>query len=462
MTVLVPITMLGWIPVGLWIFNRYRGRTAVIIGFLVAWLFLPVYNYSLPGLPDYSKISALSYVMLIGVLLFDRTRLAEFKLHLFDLPILVFCFSSFFSSVTNGLGAYDGLSATLGKITVWFIPYLLGRLYFDNLEALRDLVFGIFLGGLIYIPFCMFEMVMSPRLHRIVYGFHPHLFGQSRRWGGWRPVVFMQHGLMVGMWMTTASLAGLHLMKTGAIKKWQKYLKPKPAAVIGFLIVVAIFCKSTGAIFLLLAGWTALRFSIKMKLKIPLYALMLIPAVYVTLRMTGLWSGEGFIELLSEKLHLPEERVGSLSFRFTNEDMLMDKAFVRPWFGWGGWKRSFVFDSAGTPISVPDGLWILILGQNGLIGLGSMLLSMALPQWFYLKRFTTKDWNTRPLVCLGLAPVVLVALFSIDGLLNDMFNPLIMLLAGGMTGLYLRKSKLEDDTSGNLPVEKHPQKPRLL
>ena len=265
MTIWVPITMFGWVVLGLWLFKRFEGRTAIIAGFLIAWGFLPVHTYSLPGLPDYTKISALSYIMMLGVFMYERERLTQFKFHIVDLPIVIFCLSSFCSSVSNGLGAYDGVSAMLDKVTEWFVPYFLGRLYFTDMESLRDLCIGLLAGGLVYIPFCMFEMVMSPRLHKIVYGIRPSSISQARRWGGWRPAVFMQHGLMVGMWMTTASLAGLQLLKTGQLG-WMKktfLAKIKPVQLIVFLVMISIYCKSTGAILLLVVGWAALRFGMK-------------------------------------------------------------------------------------------------------------------------------------------------------------------------------------------------------
>lgn len=461
MTIFVPLAMLGWIPIGLWLFNRYNGRIAIIAGFLIAWLFLPVYKYSLPGLPDYAKTSALSFVMLTGVILFDRERLQAFKLCIWDVPLLVFCSSGFIASVSNGLGAYDGLSALLGKLTVWFVPYLLGRLYFNSLSSLRELVIGLFIGGLIYVPFCLFEMVMSPRLHRIIYGFHPHDFGQSKRWGGWRPVVFMEHGLMVGMWMVTAMLAGLQLWRVKRFPAWLLRLPVKPGLILIGLLIVTISCKSTGALFLLLGAFVAISVSIKRKRKFPLFLMMLIPAVYILLRTGGIWSGTGMIDLLSEKLHLPEERVGSLSFRFTNEDILMEKAFQRPLFGWAGWKRSFVCNSAGVPISVPDGLWIIVLGQNGWLGLVCWLLLLAIPQYLYLKLFSIDDWRKHVDVVLCLAPVVMIAIFAIDSLLNDMFNPLIMLLAGGITGMYISGEPLVT-TKSEIQSEPAYEGPRLL
>jgi len=96
---------------------------------------------------------------------------------------------------------YDGFSEIVRAFIGWGLPYLIGRVYFNDLESLQELAVGIFIGGLIYIPFCWFEVRFSPQLHKWVYGFRQHSFIQNVRDGGYRPMVFMQHGLMVGMWM---------------------------------------------------------------------------------------------------------------------------------------------------------------------------------------------------------------------------------------------------------------------
>ena len=105
----------------------------------------------------------------------------------------------------------------LNQTVTWGIPYFLGRIYFNDLQGLRELSVAIFIGGLIYVPFCLYEIRFSPQLHRLLYGYHQHDFSQTFRFGGYRPMVFMQHGLMVGMWMGMATLAGIWLAWTGAL-----------------------------------------------------------------------------------------------------------------------------------------------------------------------------------------------------------------------------------------------------
>ena len=98
------------------------------------------------------------------------------------------------------------------------LPYLIGRIYFSDAAGLRELAVGIFIGGLVYIPFCLYEIRLSPQLHRIVYGYHAHSFAQTYRFGGWRPTVFMDHGLMVGLWMAMSCLAGIWLYVSGTLR----------------------------------------------------------------------------------------------------------------------------------------------------------------------------------------------------------------------------------------------------
>ena len=65
--------------------------------------------------------------------------------------------------------------------------------------------------ALIYAPLCLLELRLSPQLHRWVYGYHQHDFVQTMRDGGYRPMVFMEHGLMVSFWMAAAALTAFWL-----------------------------------------------------------------------------------------------------------------------------------------------------------------------------------------------------------------------------------------------------------
>ena len=219
MVALIPLAMFGFIPVVFYLFVRFPAQRAVIISFVAAWLFLPQASYPIPSLPPYTKISAACYGILLGTLIYDTPRFTTFKPGWLDIPMVIYCLCPIASQVTNG---GSPISPTINQIVTWGLPYFLGRLYVGNLEGLRQLAIGIFAGGLAYIPFTLIEGVKGPILHLMIYGVNAFEdWGQARRLGGWRPVVFMQHGLMVGLWMMTAALIAVWLWQTGTLKKFR-------------------------------------------------------------------------------------------------------------------------------------------------------------------------------------------------------------------------------------------------
>src|SRR5688572_19293095 len=140
---LVPFTLFGWIPFVILLFVVLPPRRAVIASFLLAWLFLPMAGYGVPGLPDYTKMSATTFGVLIGAALFDTDRLLSWRPKWVDLPMMLYCTSPVMSSYLNGLGLYDGVSQVVNQWIIWGLPYLIGRIYFTDLEGLRELAVGI-------------------------------------------------------------------------------------------------------------------------------------------------------------------------------------------------------------------------------------------------------------------------------------------------------------------------------
>jgi hypothetical protein len=115
MTPWVPVAMFGWIPLVLGLFARLKPHHAVIAGFLLAWMFLPQYDYELPGLPNYSKISAASYGILARHLPLQPRRLRAVRPCVLRPAHGAVVPAPFLSSLSNGLGAWDGLSAAAGQ-----------------------------------------------------------------------------------------------------------------------------------------------------------------------------------------------------------------------------------------------------------------------------------------------------------------------------------------------------------
>lgn len=429
----VPIAMFMCPALTLALFAVLPPRRAVLASLIGAWLLLPVVAYELPGLPDYTKITATSYAISLGILLFDFHRVSRLALSWLDLPVIIVCLSPMPSSLSNGLGVYDGASAVLAQFVMYGVPYFVGRMYFFDREGLRDLALAIFVGGLIYAPLCLYEIRMSPQLHKLVYGLHQHDFGQTKRFGGWRPMVFMQHGLAVGFWMASASLTGVWLWNSGVLRHVRGV---SMSFLVPVLLVTTVLCKSAGSLVLLAVGAGVLFATQRTRRPIWMMLLIAAPIAYMGLRATGDWSGRPLIAFAEA---ISDERAGSLQVRLDNEDLLAEKAWERPVFGWGGWGRNRVYDDDGRDMTTTDGLWIITLGQKGLLGLGSLYTMLLLPVALLVSRVRAAhiaSVENAPVIVTG----VLIVLFACDSLFNAMPNPLFVMAAGGL-GAHISKPR---------------------
>lgn len=428
---IIPIILFGWIAVAITLFAMLPPRRAVLSAYILAWMFLPVAQIALPGLPDLTKVTSASLGALLGVLLFDPKSITSLRPRLVDLPIIVWCFVPLVSAIQNGHGPYDGASGVLTEVVRWGIPYLIGRAYFNSLESLRDLAMAIMIGGLIYVPLCLFEIRFSPQLHKIAYGMHPSHFAMTIRYGGYRPMVFMQHGLMVGMWMTSATLIGIWLWSCKSVRS---LFNIPMWAWVGVLIVTTVLCKSTGALLLLVGGIGTLYGLRIVKTSWAMVFIVLITPTYMFARTAGWYSGEDMVALAAE---VSAERARSLEGRLLNEDMLTEKAMKRPLFGYGAWGDWRVYDEHGNDITVSDGMWVIALGRTGLVGLISLTTMLLLPVLLLVRRLAAKQWHT-PAVAPAAALSLLLVLYAMDNLMNAMLNPIFVLIVGGLTGLYIQ------------------------
>ena len=199
------------------------------------------------------------------------------------------------------------------------------------------------------------------------------------------------------------------------------------------LSVILVISRSSGALMLCVLALAMFQAAVMLRTKIPLLLLLILPLAYMNLRATGAWDGQHLIEA-SKKLTGNEERVGSLSFRLFNENLLVEKARLRPVFGWAGYQRSFVTDENGRFISVPDGMWILTLGKNGLFGLTALGASILLAPFLFFWKIPSRRLGD-PLVAPATAFAICLCLFMADSLFNAFFNPVLMVAAGGLSSL---------------------------
>jgi tetratricopeptide (TPR) repeat protein len=437
-TPLVPIALIGWIPLVIVLFALMPVRTATAVAVIGAWLFLPPFGITISGLPDYTKVTAAAVGCMLGTLLFGTDRLLSFRPRWFDMPMLMWCLCGICSSLENGLGLYDGLSDALNFTLLWGLPYLVGRIYFGTPEDLRYFAVAMVIGGLIYVPPCVLEMRISPQLLRIFYGNSPFL---AVRLGGYRPQVFFFTGLECGLWMVAAALAAWWMWYRGGLRRIK--MIPFGSVLLPILIATAILCRSTGAIALLALGMIVLWVSDRFKTRLLLAALLLPGPLYVGTRVTQLWTGQSAVDLADALVGA--DRAQSLEYRFMCENLLIKRAIQRPIFGWGGWARSAVYfgedepGSSYTPVNqrknvTTDGFWIIILGTKGYVGLGLFYLSFVLPAVRFLWRFPARSLGDPRLAAAWLA-VGFLNMYIIDCLLNSFPNAIYITLAGGLISL---------------------------
>lgn len=507
---LVPISMFGCIVVFLALFALLPPRRALLVSFLGAWLFLPMAVYEINRFPDYSKLFATGAGILLAVFIFDFKRLINFRPKWVDIPMLIWCLVPLGASITNfglgGAGIYDGFSEMLAQIIKWGVPYFLGRIYFKSWEEISELAIAIIVSGLIYVPFILVELRMSPQFHNWIYGYHQHLFDQTKRFGRWRPMVFMQHGLMLSFWISTTAILAFWMWRSKSIKSitipfgwlttflaglvftlfsfvWrEKPVDPLNLNPFNWLIILVVglvimligiiwYATSTrtttpanlplvipfgwiAAFFVGLTimmvsvnAWVALLFGISALLASTQFRTRWILAAMTLI--APFYATMQSLNVWPTDLSvdfitglLGEDRAQSLEFRYFNEGYLTEKALEQPVFGWAGWDRQQVTINDYGLRTVSDSMWITFFGKFGVIGLISLMLSILLPAIVFIGRYPPWLWS-HPKLAPAAALSVILVLYMLDGLLNAMINPLFMLAAGAIHGAYVHGTELE-------------------
>jgi hypothetical protein len=128
----------------------------------------------------------------------------------------------------------------------------------------------------------------------------------------------------------------------------------------GYMCLVLFLCKSMGAIMFAML-LVPLIFFFKRNTPIKIAALIGGLAVaYPLLKGFDLVPVQWMLE---QAAAVSEERSGSLKFRFDNEIILMERAMLKPLFGWGSWGRNHILDPvSGIIMTVTDGRWIIAIG----------------------------------------------------------------------------------------------------
>lgn len=407
MFILAKIVLYSWPLVTWFLFRRLRVPEALAATIVLGYLFIPErVGLKLPMLPILDK--GLMPVLCAGgamLILRHRDRKAQRRAAMRDpaaarprtrgpatrsrvaliVPVLlaVMMVSIVMTWATNqsalfyadrvfpGLTPYD-IGVMGMAVLVWLLPLLLAREYLRSREALIGVLMVFAYAGLAYSFLVLWEARMSPQLNRTLYGFFAHDWIQHIRGGYFRPIVFLEHGLRVGIFLAMAALAAAVLARVNADGHRMRWL------VLSLWLLLCLFLSRNLGALMITGGLLPIILFLPVRLQFLCGAclgglILLFPLA----RSSDLVPVDRIVSTIDS---FNNERAGSLAFRFENEDVLLAKAAQQPLFGWGLWGRSRVVnEDTGRSESVTDGAWVIILGVYGRVGYLVLFGLLALP-----------------------------------------------------------------------------------
>ena len=421
-----------WPVVSLALYQKLPLITATFWTIVGGYLLLPVgVEFDFPLIPALDKNSIPAVAAFIGCKYKANKKITLLPPPGLERKLIALLFlGSVFTVLTNsdpvvelnrnisGLSIHDTFSTILSH-WLMLIPFILGmqiiKTHEDKLHFLRLLV----IAGLWYSVLIIFEIRMSPQLHTWLYGFFPHSWLQQIRYGGFRPVVFLGHGLWVSVFilMTLGAIVSLSKLKLRSFKFTDNFI-------IAYFIVLLILAKGVGSMILgaiLLIAMIFFRYENVFKIS-SLLALMAI--LYPLLCILEIFPHKYLLDVIGS---VDASRAASLKYRFDQEAALLERASQKIMFGWGGWGRNRLEDS------ITDGYWVILVGKYGLTGFvaifGIMLTSIyrASKIWMLDARKNEIQYIS------GIA--LTLALLMIDQIPNASINPIVWLLMSISCGL---------------------------
>ena len=430
------IVFYSWPLVVFWLLKRRTVNQAIFLSITLAILFLPVeFSVDFPLVPPLDRDTLTSLSLLLFLFLLRK------KFQIFQPSVATMIFIGYLAvgiisaelnsaPVANGARLLPGLShydtfSNLVRTILSLMPFFLGRYFLNNIKDMQAIFKILVILALFYTLPMLIELRMSPQIHNWIYGYAPNNFLQQVRGDGYRPMVFIGHGLGLAFWFCTCLIAAAALQKNKI-----RYSKFSGTKIVCYMLLMLVLCKTWSALVYGLFGVlfiTKLAPSKQIKWSLLLAALILI---YPVTKTSGVFPDK---EIISSIKSYSVERAQSLDFRFKNEDVLLKHALEKPYFGWNGWGRNRLYSEwDGADITVTDGRWIIEFGINGAMGFLFYYAILLLPLYYAMRNVNYIEDARDKIYFSALA--IILAIGIIDSVPNTGMGSMHLLFAGALLG----------------------------
>lgn len=458
------LALLIWPIIAVAIFKAQGRPKGIVWACLIAWLFLPeAYELDVPGLPPYDKNLATVIGLLLGLLVtrplgaqppppeearpLMRILITGLVALLILSPVLTMLGNPetivYGPTVLPPIRIRELISMTSQSL-VFVIPFLIAQRYLHRPEHHMMMLKAFVITGLGYSILVLFEVRMSPQLHNWLYGYFPTGWEMHRRDGSWRPIVFLTHGLFVGMFMMVCMSAAFILLRTQVVNSMARGIKV-PATRLHYLLIgmwffiVLVLSRNFGALLMALMLLPVLWFC-NMRIQVWLaVAITCFTLIFPALRQTSIVTMERPVALIEQ--YFPE-RGQSLAFRIRNENKFLERIKEKPISGWGLWARWRVWDpTTGRSASTSDGRWASVLGERGWLGYIAYFGILSMPI-LLLPGSIRRQPMSRATTGIGL--IMAATLFY--QLPNNTIRPITLITVGALAG-YVRYLSSSDEAA---------------
>ncbi|MCH9683269.1 MAG: hypothetical protein K0V04_17675, partial [Deltaproteobacteria bacterium] len=395
-----------WIPISAIMFAQNKPRRAAFLVLIGGTMVLPeLVAFDLPILPAIDKMSMVGACAFVGLFFTAKSRWQRMRLlRGMQLFFFIFVIGNIGTSMTNpesfmfgGKLAWPGgprfpivsipplaktefIAMTISDFFDLFMPFAVGQMLVQDRDDLIVFLKSYAMATVIYAVPMLWEVVMSPQLHRYAYGYHALSFSHNVRGDGFKPTVLLNSGLGLAMFQFVGMTAAIALRRTKH-KVGQSLTGGTATLILLFALSlsrnVGVMLYSGVAIPLLLAARPRMQTRVA-------FVLILLFITFPITRAKEWFPVDDIIAYVEKR---SPERASSLGFRFENEDILLEHTAEKPTFGWGSFGRNRRYDEeSGKDISVTDGEWAIHYSVRGAFGAVGWFWLIALPvlwgTWF--------------------------------------------------------------------------------